>query len=481
MRSNHGKSGTRKARKLALVTLGALAVLCLGLWGCGSRPAPDPGPSIEAPQGDHAIDGSLVYVDESDVVFWGQDEYLCTALIDDDNEIYDFVIEAAMSSKILSLAVYEDYLYIAQEDGFFKYPLSMFSSDGGDASSEMLLDQKLQQGFAIHDGYIYYRYGNTLNRIQVEGGEPAVLNEHVSDFEIVGDVIYFTTSDDAPGLYQIPVGGSAVRLAELEANDTTLAVTEDQIFCKSRTSSPIYIYSFDEEQLDALDVSIDAGTGSAIWAYDDVLVYADDGSRACCADLGSGNILDADGEAYFVLDKVYGTIVGGRLFTFNNYGSNLYVYDFDTNTCGGFDTAEELADQLAEARRSRGGGNPHPSQGYGVFDDWSGASGDGWEGEYPEAWRGFVGADVQENGRAVRFYEAQSSANGYGGTLVTLVRTSDPAPPYAHYDTLHEYSDGTTLYALYPTDVQFNPDDPGQYQACNQVVSAFIDSLYFYD
>ena len=96
----------------------------------------------------------------------------------------------------------------------------------------MLLDQKLQQGFAIHDGYVYYRYGNNFYRIPVEGGEPAMLYEHVSDFEIVGDTIYFTTSDDAPGLFQIPVGGSGTRLADLDVSDATLTVTEDRIFCR---------------------------------------------------------------------------------------------------------------------------------------------------------------------------------------------------------------------------------------------------------
>ena len=471
-----------KAKTHVLMVLGVLFALCLGLWGCSSgSTGTSSSPSIDKPSGDPAADGSLVYVDASDVVFWGQDEYLCTALVEDDGEVYDFVVEAAMSSNILSLAVYDDYLYIAQEDGFFRYPLEMFSAQEGDFSSELVLDQKLQQGFAIHDDYVYYRYGDTFNRIPVEGGEPKVLNEHVSDFEIVGDTIYCTISGDNPGLYQIPVGGSAVRLADLDVSDTTLTVTGDRVFCKSRTGSTIYVFSFDTGDLDALDVTVEAGSGSAIWAHDDILIYAEDNSRACCADLGSGEILEVNGESYFVLDEVYGTIVGDRLFTFNNYGSDLYVYDFDTNTCQGFDTAEALADQLSAASRSRNGGGAQVSGDYGVYDDWSGACGDGWEGEFPEDWRGLVGAEVSDNGRTVRFFESYSHSTMGGGTLVTLVRTTDQIPPYAHYDTLHQYSDGTTLYALYPTDVQYDPSDPGQYQSCYNVVSVFVGSLVFYE
>ena len=73
---------------------------------------------------------------------------------------------------------------------------------------------------------------------------------------------------------------------------------------------------------------------------------------------------------------------------------------------------------------------------------------------------------------------------GYTGTLCTLIRSDEYVMPdyYPHADYLGD-SMGYYYYLLYPTDVQFDPDDASSAAVYNQMyedVSGLMDGIVLY-
>lgn len=477
-----------KRNRMSLFVLGMLALvvaLSFGLLaGCKSTA----GEESEGGQGgitsQPAVCGRSAFLHESNILFFGYGPYLCTAAVNDAGVVSEFTVEAGLSSDILSLAVDDGSLFVADRDGLYAFALDDMTS-GNTASSIQLFDEQISKGFEIWDGYVYFLYGGTLYRVPIAGGEANALYRGIADFDIFGGTIYFTTTDK--GLYQMPIEGEGVCLATLDDTDCYIAVSDDCIYTKSEIGSTIACYSFDSKEYSQVGVEPAAGEYSVMFACQNTLLYSTSSGQVCVADFESGEIRSPEGQQAFLVDKASSFLAGRVLYTLNTYSHELTVYDFTSNKAVVYDTAEEMADMLAQVQGGASGKTASKTASkassdtasYGVSDDWSTASGSGWTAQLPEDWRGFVGAEVSDGGKSVRFYLAEQEAKGYGGTLVTIIRSTDANPPYPHFDLIHSFSDGSYLYADYPTDVQYDPSNPGQYPACDRAVSGFLKMMEF--
>ena len=114
----------KTGRKLTVLILALMLTSATLLTGCGGGSKVD----YSTLQQD-VVKGSNVFVTDSDVVFFGYDNLLCTALFKD-GTVYDYVVEAGFTGEVFALAVYDNALYVTASDGIFKYDLEMFSGSG---------------------------------------------------------------------------------------------------------------------------------------------------------------------------------------------------------------------------------------------------------------------------------------------------------------------------------------------------------------
>ena len=101
----------------------------------------------------------------------------------------------------------------------------------------------------------------------------------------------------------------------------------------------------------------------------------------------------------------------------------------------------------------------------------------------PAAWDGHYRCETRYDGDVmlVRFMERASAAAGWGGHLFTVALVPDGEEvPWPAYDALHKMTDGTehdTLYAVYPTDVQYTEENQAQYNAMKEQIGEILKTL----
>lgn len=101
----------------------------------------------------------------------------------------------------------------------------------------------------------------------------------------------------------------------------------------------------------------------------------------------------------------------------------------------------------------------------------------------PASWDGHYRCETRYDGDVmrVRFMERASAEAGWGGHLFTVALVPDGEEVvWPAYDTLHGMTDGTeryTLYAVYPTDVQFTEENAAQYNAMKEQIEAILKTL----
>lgn len=101
-----------------------------------------------------------------------------------------------------------------------------------------------------------------------------------------------------------------------------------------------------------------------------------------------------------------------------------------------------------------------------------------WDGHYSCATK-YIGNDLW-----LKFRERDSAETIYGGHLFTLaLAAEDTDYDYAMLpacEKLHTLTDGTntyTLYAVYPTDVQYAPEAERQYLSMQDRIEGILDTL----
>ena len=101
-----------------------------------------------------------------------------------------------------------------------------------------------------------------------------------------------------------------------------------------------------------------------------------------------------------------------------------------------------------------------------------------WDGHYSCATK-YIGNDMW-----LKFRERDSADTIYGGHLFTLaLATADTDYDYAMLpaaEKLRTLTDGTntyTLYAVYPTDVQYAPEAEQQYRSMQDRIEGILDTL----
>lgn len=114
------------------------------------------------------IDASDLFI-KNGVAFWGYGPQLCSALLDKNGDLYEFVSEGSLSGEIYSIAIDGSNMYMATENGIVCLPLEEAESEQSQLS--VIDDHELTtSSFQIYEENIYFTYGRRLYLVPEDGG-----------------------------------------------------------------------------------------------------------------------------------------------------------------------------------------------------------------------------------------------------------------------------------------------------------------------
>ena len=451
----------KTGRKIYVLMLALLLAAATMLSACGGSST-----DYSALQGD-VVKGSSVFVDQSDVVFFGYDNMLCSALFKD-GEVYDFVVEAGFTGDVYALAIYDGAIYISASDGFFRYDLDIFSNHGN-ADHDVLWENNLSRynSFQIYDGRIFFLYGVDLCYIPADGGAETGIASEVVDFEVTSEGIFYSSKDGELHLISPDLKDDKV-CGEMAAADLSLG--RDGIYYKD--NGALKCISPDSGKVRDISTGAELGEYTYPWINGGTIAYSDDDYNYY---LLTGKDENAAGEMMDFPQKHMGYVYKDWLVSQTEYYGNLDVLSFTDGTLRSYDLKSELAEDISRGQDGSGqqGGSTGGSAGnYDLIEGMQTVTSSDGSIEYiyfndfmmtmpnNEKW------SMETSPRAVTFYLFSAQQEGFGGKLVSIAAYDIDDDTYKSIPNYREAgitaNTNKRLVAIYPTDVQWNHDDPAQ-------------------
>ncbi len=464
---NAGKRGLKEMKstgKLTAMLMALTMIVVMMLAGCsGERDYSD------LQQG--VVKGGSVFVTDNDVVFFGYDNLLCSALFDSGN-VYDFVVEGGFTGDVYALAVYDNALYVSASDGIFRYDLDLFSGSGT-ASPEVLWDKNLSRfnTFQIYDGKLFFNYGTSLSYIPIEGGEAVSLTTETGDFEVTSDGIYYSKRDG--GLHLLSPDLSEDKEVGQVAAAAYLTPGSDGFYYKEGGS--LKRISPDSGKVTDIETGTSLGEKAYPWAAGGTIMYSDDDDNYYRID-GDGETLV--GQMTDFPQKYMGYAHKDWIVSQAADYSKLDVISLKDDSHMSYDLEKELGSNLSQSSggaEPQGGTSPGGKAGTGNYDMTDGmetvTSSDGsieyiYFNDFMMTMPNNEKWSMTTSPETVTFYLVSAQQEGYGGKLVSITAYDPDDNTYTQLPSYHEAgitaNTNVRLVAEYPTDAQWNTDDAQQ-------------------
>ena len=471
----------KTGRKLTVLILALMLTSATLLAGCGGGSKVD----YSTLQQD-VVKGSNVFVTDSDVVFFGYDNLLCTALFKD-GTVYDYVVEAGFTGEVFALAVYDNALYVTASDGIFKYDLEMFSGSGT-ASPVVLWDKHLSRynPFQIYDGKMFFLYGTTLCYIPLDGGDETSLAMEVGDFEVTSNGVYYSKKDGS--LHLAAIDGSEDKAVGEVAPAAYLTLDGGDIYY--RDNFEIFDYSLDSGEVSGVETADSTGEYCYPWVKDGTILYQGVNSHIHLIKDGT----DTEHELLVGYPFKYsGMIYKDWLVCQSADYDKLTVIDLNEGSFNEYDMSDELASYLSQLSGGSGstGQNGGTAGGgsladYNIMDGFmKNASADGsvaymYFNDFLLTMPNNDKWSMEETKDSVTIYLWAAQQEGYGGRLVTIRAYDLNDNSYEQLPSYHVAgvgkNAGVRFIAEYPTDVQWNHEDAAQ-EADYRDLQAYLEKI----
>lgn len=415
--------------------------------------------------------GKSVFLHPSGVAFWGWQEEVWSGLVDESDHIYDYLREGSMPSKVQTVAVDGNYLYLDTFKGLFRINLQ---EQGQDTSvAQQLHDSMLIRGFFVYDGFAYFMSGSTLYRVPVNGGDKEKLASGVEDCEVTQDGIYYTDADG--GLFLLALDGSGRNFLTDTAAGSKVVLHDDFIYFWGEDEQVIHQYSIQDASVKTIELQHEFYTTDYIWASDTYFIYNTSSTDGYKYDLTTGQE-ESLGRLYGLMDKEKGLFCNDKLY---------YVIG-DTLTC--YDVAADERSKVKRDEVSGGSSGTNASSENNVSENTSGnTGGQSSSGGYNIAENiglhfsqglAFVSSDYFTlylpedilwdweviNDTTVKFFYPAAKDAGFGGTFVTIRAYDWGDNSYSEIPSyrIAGLSDMKKYVAIFPTDVQYDSSDSTQ-------------------
>ena len=413
------------------------------------------------------IDASEIIVCKG-VVFWGCEGHLCSALLDGQGKLYDFISEGSLSAEIYSLALEDSTIYMATDLGIIGLPLEEHEREQSNAS--VINDHKLSNSsFQIYNDYIYFTYGRSLYRVSKQGGEEEKLEKEVEEFQVTTEGIYCLDTDG--DLICVSFDGTERKtLYELNSSGD-LVFYQDKAYITTGEADD-YIYEYDT-QADAIRKIYFENTLSQydpVWVTEEAVYYDSEHYETFRYDKNSGKEIPT-GTQYSLPDYRQGYLENDVLCYV--LADTLFWMNLETGESNKIDKKMAVKGDQAKSQTKEEPVTdiPDTSGSYNIAEDIGIFNSEGQARLESRYFTLYLPADGDWNYRVlnnttVQIYYEPSYNAGNGGDLVTIQAYDWEDNSYADLPdyTIAGLSNDKKYIAIFPTDVQFGPDEEKGYR-----------------
>lgn len=464
-------------------------ILAIGLTACGKPEAAVQEKAAKAEDKeeikskdyrDGIIHGSELIL-HNGVAFWGYEGQLCSALLDEKDDLYDFVSEGELGSKISGIAINGSFMYMTTADGLLR--LSLEEAEQGQSVPKVLDDHSFSNDdFEMYDGNIYFTYGRYLYRVPEQGGESKKLEEGIECFQVSSEGIYCLNEDGDLLLLSLD-GTERKTLHELGCTGGIFFCGDLAYIMTGKEDDFVYEYAPETNDVKELRLENTLSPYYEIWATGECIYYEAEDFNIYRHDLDTGEEALVEAE-YDLPDHSCGYLEDSTIYYV--YSDYLYWMHLDGGGSFRMHKNEVLEGSSSVSQSARPGKDAAADKGtaggYNIAEGLTVSNSEGQARLESEYFTLYLPADGDWAYRVVDdttfeiYYEPAYEA-GFGGNLVTIGafdwgdNSYEDDPSY----TIAGLGENKKYVAFFPTDVQFDVRQAEGYTRMSEYVRR-IDS-----
>lgn len=425
------------------------------------------------------IDASNLYV-KNGVAFWGYGQQLCSALIDDSQNLHDFVSEGTLNGEIYSLAIDGNDMYLSTEKGIVR--MSLEEANQGQSQVSVVSDRELStSSFQIYDGNLYFTYGTSLYSVPKDGGDEKSLEENIKEFQVTVNGIYCLNGNG--DLLCVSLDGTERKtLCEL-GSEGEISIQDDKIYITTGDDKDyVYVYDLEKADYEKLHFEKDLSPYYPVWVTKECLYYETDDFKVFRYDFQTGT--ESQSEVEYDLSKIDEGYLENNVLYYV-LSDDLYWIHLDEGESFkmakgealGADADNGTVPDTAGADSPSGDSTYNIAENIGVFNSEGQAR---LESKYFSLYLPADGDWIYQvdDNTMVSIYYKPSYDSGAGGYLVAIKafdwgdNSYEEYPAYAVAGT----SEDKKYIAIFPTDVQYEPSQETGYRRMYDYVMRINDS-----
>lgn len=412
------------------------------------------------------IDASELFI-KNGVVFWGYKQQLCSALLDDNHDMYDFISEGTLNGEIYSIAVDGNQMYMATENGIVCLPLD--ESDQEQSEISVIDDRELStSAFQMYDGNIYFTYGRSLCSVPAKGGDEKTLEGNIEEFQVTVDGVYCLNTEG--DLLCISLDGTERKtLCELDS-EGELVIRKDKAYVTTGDDKDyIYVYELEEDTYQKLHFEEDLSPYAPVWVTEESIYYESEHYKIFRYDLESGTESQSD-ACYSLSDYDSGYLQDNVLYYV--LADDLYWMHLDSGESFKMGKGEVLENNSSsnEASSTAASGD-RTDDAYDIAENIGVFNSEGQARLESKYFTLYLPADgewmykVIDNTTVGIYYEP-AYESGMGGHLVTIKAFDWGDNSYEDFPeyTVAGVSENKKYIAIFPTDVQYDSSQETGYR-----------------
>ena len=425
------------------------------------------------------LDASELFVKDGRA-FWGYGGQLCSALLDDTHDMYDFAAEKSLDGEISSIALDGDEMYLATENGIVCLP---YGESGQEQGGLSVIDEHAlsTSSFQIYDGNIYFRYGKKLYQVPKQGGETRTMEENVEAFQVTVEGVYCLNSNG--DFIRVSLDGTERKtLCELNS-DGEIVIRKDKAYITTGDDKDyIYVYGLEEDTLEKLHFEKDLSPYYPVWVTEKYIYYESDDFKVYQYDIESGTESQS-AVLYDLPDYECGYLENDVLYYV--YSNNLFWMHMDSGESVKLAKGEVIntSSNTGSDTVAAGSSGGWAEDEYNIAEDIGVYNSEGMARLESKHFTLYLPADgnwtyrVNDNSSVSIYYEP-AYESGAGGHLVTIEAYDWNDNTYADFpaSTIAGPSDDKKYVAIFPTDVQFEPGQEAGYRRMYEYVQRIDNS-----
>lgn len=425
------------------------------------------------------IDASNLYI-KNGVAFWGYGQQLCSALLDGSRNLHDFISEGTLNGEIHSIAIDGNDMYLSTEKGIVCMPLE--EAEQGQSQVSVINEHELStSSFQIYDGYLYFAYGKSLYSVPKDGGDEKVLEENIDKFQVTTNGIYCLNGNG--DLICVSLDGTERKtLCEL-GSEGEISVQDDKAYITTGDDKDyVYVYDFEKADYEKLHFEKDLSPYYPVWVTKECLYYESDDFEIFCYDFQTGTETQSDVE--YDLSKIDEGYLENNVLYYV-LSDDLYWIHLDGGESFKMAKGEALGSNAdngtvsdtAEAESPSDDGTYNIAENIGIFNSEGQAR---LESKYFTLYLPADGDWIYqvEDNTTIGIYYKPAYDSGAGGYLVSIKAFDWGDNSYEDYPAyaVAGSSEDKKYIAIFPTDVQYEPDQEAGYRRMYDYVMRINDS-----